>query len=79
MATMIDRALIKAKIDTSIDLNGTLKFADDDEMNDWGRPSIYFMASKGIIKGIGDNKFNPTGTATIEEALAIVLRCTETF
>ena len=48
-------------------------------MHDWGRPSVYSMASKEIIKGVGDNKFNPLGEAKVEEALAIALRCVEAY
>jgi len=44
-------------------------------MHTWGRPPIYFMSSKDIIKGVGENKFNPLGEAKVEEALAIALRC----
>jgi hypothetical protein len=75
MATMISRGLMKAGINTIIDLENITKFTDDDEMHDWGRPSVYFMAKEDIIKGVGDNKFNPLGEAKIEEALAISLRC----
>ncbi len=79
MATMLTRALTKAEINTEIDLNSVNKFADDSEMNDWGMPSIYFMSNNGIIKGIGDNLFNPQGNAKIEEAIAISLRSVNTF
>ena len=75
MATMVARTLEKAGIDVKIDLDSVLKFADDDLMHTWGRPPIYFMSSKDIIKGVGDNKFNPLGEAKVEEALAIALRC----
>ena len=79
MATMIDRAIIKARVDTKVDLETAPKFADDNEMHDWGRASVYYMVSKEIIKGVGDNRFNPLGEAKVEEALAIALRCVEVF
>lgn len=75
MATMVARTLEKAGIDTNIDLTIVQKFEDDSLMHDWGRPSVYYMANKEIIKGVGDNKFNPLGNAKVEEALAISLRC----
>ena len=37
------------------------------------------MSEKGIVKGVGDNKFNPLGNAKVEEALAISLRCVEIY
>ena len=76
MATMMARAYRKAGIDIKVDLDNVVKFVDDNEMHDWGRPSIYAMVSKGIIKGMDNNKYNPLGNAKIEEALAIALRCT---
>jgi uncharacterized repeat protein (TIGR02543 family) len=79
MATMLTRALSKAGINVSVDLESTKPFADDNDMHDWGRPSVYFMASKEIIKGIGDNLFNAVGNSKIEEAIAISLRSVETF
>ena len=79
MATMVDRALRKAGINITIDLENVIKFDDDNEMHDWGRPSIYAMAKEEIIKGIGNNKYDPLGVAKVEEALAISLRCIEMY
>ena len=79
MATMIDRALSKAGINITVDLEYVTKFDDDYEMHDWGRHSIYAMAKEEIVKGVGDNKFNPLGNAKVEEALAISLRCVEIY
>ena len=79
MATMLTRALNKAGIDTKVDLENATKFADDSDLNDWGRESVYFMAGKEIIKGVGDNRFNGLGNAKIEEAIAIALRSVEVY
>ena len=35
------------------------KFADDADISDWAKDSVYFMASKSIINGVGENKFAP--------------------
>ena len=43
-------------------------FADDDKISDWAKDSVYFMASNGIINGVGENKFAPSNTTTEEEA-----------
>lgn len=71
MATMMTRALAKAGKDTSVDLVMINKFADDNEMHDWSRESIYYMSSIEIIKGMGENKFGVLGNATREQALLI--------
>ena len=79
MATMMTRALTKAGIDTKVDLEKVTKFADDAEMHDWGKESIYYMSSIEIIKGIGNNAFNVLGNATREQALLISVRSAEKF
>ena len=79
MATMLTRALNKAGINTEYDITNATKFADDSNLNDWGRPSVYFMAKEEIIKGVGDNRFNGLGNAKVEEAIAITLRSVEIF
>ena len=43
-------------------------FADDADISDWAKESVYFMAANNIINGVGDNKFAPKNTTTEEEA-----------
>ena len=45
------------------------KFADDADISDFAKDSVYFMSSVGIIYGIGDNKFAPKNTTTQQEAI----------
>ena len=79
MATMMTRAIEKAGIDTKVDLDNMSKFADDNEMHDWGRESIYYMSSIEVIKGVGDNTFSVLGNATREQSLLISVRSAEKF
>ncbi|MBQ4110002.1 MAG: SGNH/GDSL hydrolase family protein [Clostridia bacterium] len=64
------------------------KFADDEQISDWAKNSVYFTVANGIIKGIGDNKFAPKNTteaeilsgyanASREQAIIIAARMTE--
>ncbi|MBO4331154.1 MAG: S-layer homology domain-containing protein [Oscillospiraceae bacterium] len=43
-------------------------FADDASISSWAKDSVYFMAAKEIIKGVGDNKFAPRATTSAEQA-----------
>ncbi len=43
-------------------------FADDADISDWAKDSVYFMAANGIINGVGENKFAPKNITTEEEA-----------
>ncbi len=79
MATMMTRALTKTGVNTAVDLNTTAKFADDGEMHDWGKASIYYMSSIEIIKGVGNNTFDVLGNATREQALLISERSASKF
>lgn len=49
-------------------------FDDDGSVSDWARDSVAFMSDKGIVSGMGDNCFDPQGSASIEQALSIALR-----
>lgn len=64
------------------------RFADDAQISDWAKESVYFMAANQIINGVGENKFAPANTtsaqeashyanATREQALAIAVRMVE--
>ena len=77
MATMISRALKAAGAKDVLDTFD--KFADDEDISEWAKESVYLMVQQSIIKGIGDNTFDPLGNAKIEEALAIALRCVEVY
>ena len=63
-------------------------FADDVQISDYAKDSVYFMAANGIIGGVGNNMFAPRAvtteeqargyaTATREQALAIAVRMVE--
>ena len=63
-------------------------FADDADISDWAKDSVYFMAANGIINGLGNNKFAPKNVtsadeangyanATREQALIIAMRMVE--
>ena len=77
MATMLTRALSKAGIDVSVDLDKVDKFADDSELHSWGKEAVYYMSNAEIIKGIGDNKFGVGGEATKEQSILISVRSTD--
>ncbi|MBR5163221.1 MAG: S-layer homology domain-containing protein [Schwartzia sp.] len=42
-------------------------FADDENISGWAKDSVYFMKAKGIIDGVGGNKFAPRAITDAEE------------
>ncbi|MCH5187785.1 MAG: S-layer homology domain-containing protein [Oscillospiraceae bacterium] len=43
-------------------------FDDDDQISDWAKPSVYFMAGYGIIQGVDATHFAPKNETTQQEA-----------
>jgi len=77
-ATMLTRVFKKVTMpgwDISADANFALTytkpaaFADDANISDWAKDSVYFMAANGIINGIGDNRFAPQNITPEEEKI----------
>ncbi len=52
----------------TINYSGVQKFADDAEISDYAKPSVYFMVKYNVLSGIGDNKFAPKNTTPAQEA-----------
>ncbi|MBE6574027.1 MAG: hypothetical protein E7652_06505 [Ruminococcaceae bacterium] len=48
-------------------------FSDDADVSLWARDAVYAVRSIGVVKGVGDNKFNPKGTATRSEAAQLMM------
>ncbi|ACI17337.1 hypothetical protein COPRO5265_0448 [Coprothermobacter proteolyticus DSM 5265] len=46
----------------------------DDIQGHWAQHDIELMAGLGIAKGVGDNKFNPDGSVTRAEFVALLVR-----
>ena len=74
-ATML--SCVHTKLGGEIPTVDATTFADDGEVSGYAKASVAFMADKGIVGGVGDNKFAPQGNATIEQALIIALRMFE--
>jgi len=77
-ATMLTRVYKKVTLNGwTLTTDGNFKlqytkptpFADDKDISDWAKDSVYFMAANGIINGVGNNKFAPKNTTASEEAL----------
>ena len=49
-------------------------FTDQGKISAYAKDSVAFMASKGILKGMGDGSFAPASSVTREQALAIAVR-----
>lgn len=89
-ATMLARTYAKS-MNTEAKPAGTAEvFADDLDISDWAKESVYFMVENAVINGIGDNRFAPKNTtpeqeaefyanSTREQSIAISVRMYEKF
>ncbi|NLT57545.1 MAG: S-layer homology domain-containing protein [Clostridiales bacterium] len=50
------------------------RYADDREIAPWARESVCWASQHHILRGIGDNRFAPKDTYTVEQAVATMLR-----
>ena len=83
LVTRQEAALMLSRVYTK--LGGTIPqaasttFADDIKISPWTglKDAIAFMSDNKIVTGKGDNRFDPLGNASIQEALIIALRMIE--
>ena len=77
LATMLCRVIKKygfegwtlaTDSDYYMNTDGAVLFADDADISDWAKPSVYYMSLHGIIKGIDETHFAPKNTTTQQEA-----------
>lgn len=74
-AVMLGR--VYAKLHGDIPTVSNTTFADDKDVADWAKSEVAFMSSKEVVKGVGDNRFAPTKTLPIEEAVVMANRMLE--
>lgn len=53
----------------TLNYSGVMKFADDSDISDYAKPSVYFMVKYGVINGVGNNMFAPKNTTSADEAI----------
>lgn len=66
MAVMLARAL---GADVSLSESG---FSDDSYISDYAKGAVSFVQKKGIMNGMGDNRFDPAGKVTRAQAAKVI-------
>lgn len=70
-ATILDRT--GAYLGITFNLSD-YNFADEANISDWAKVPVQNMSSAGIMKGIGEDRFDPKGTYTVEQAMVTLVR-----
>lgn len=53
----------------TINYSGVTKFADDTDISEYAKPSVYFMVKYNVLSGIGNNLFAPKNVTPGQEAV----------
>lgn len=71
-ATMLDR--LYAALGGQTELIADPAYADDAQLGDWARGSVYAMRQTGIMQGKENNQFCPTDGYTAEQSIVTIER-----
>lgn len=74
ICVMLARCISAALGDSKIASFKSVNFADRNLIADWACPSVDYAFSNNIIKGIGNDKIDPLGTTTCEQAILMIYR-----
>ncbi|PZT55484.1 hypothetical protein DN757_11945 [Paenibacillus silvae] len=72
MTVMLVRAL-----GLPVDSKSTLTFEDAEQVPAWAVPYISAAYHAGLVKGTGNNKFNPQAQATRAEVVTLLISASE--
>lgn len=56
----------------SMDCGEYTEFGDSEYISDYAKDSVYYLVSKGILNGTGENMFSPLGAATRAQAAKMI-------
>lgn len=52
--------------------SGSFRFADQEAISDYAKDAVSYYAEKGIVSGMGDNRFEPTQLSTRAQAAQLI-------
>ena len=79
MAVILLRTMKAMNPAADFSADGAEKFADDNMISAYARDGVYYSSKNGLLRGVGDNKFNPKGYSSREAAIIICLRAYEMY
>ncbi|MBP1989172.1 S-layer homology domain-containing protein [Paenibacillus eucommiae] len=79
IAVMLMRAIKSAKPATMLDSSKKSDMADEDMVAPWAIEAVRFASNYKVMNGIGENRIDPLGKTTREQAIVLVKRAYEAF
>ncbi|WP_245376080.1 S-layer homology domain-containing protein [Paenibacillus eucommiae] len=77
ICVMLQRAVQAAKPALAMDTSHKSTFADENSIAPWAIDAVRFASNLSIMSGIGDNRMDPLGKTTREQAIVLVKRAFE--
>lgn len=74
ISVMLYRTLQAAKPEYDYSGKYEYKFADYNMISTWAREAVGYLYGVGVTNGVGDNRFNPRGNTSREEAIVLAKR-----
>jgi cell wall-associated NlpC family hydrolase len=74
ISVMLYRILQAAKPEYDYSHTNEYIFADQNEISSWAEEAAGYLYGVEIVNGVGDNRFNPGGEPTREEAIVFAVR-----
>ncbi len=68
-----------AAANQSLEIGEREIFFDDEAVAGWAKKSVYTARALGVVQGVGDNLYEPLGTATREQALLMFKRVIDKY
>jgi len=79
ISVMLYRTLVAALPGLDMDASGVAPFPDEEVIAEWAIEEVRFANKHGIMRGVGENRIDPLGNTTREQAIALVTRMYDTF
>lgn len=70
-------ARVYAKVHGDIPKVANTAFADDGDIASWAKSEVAFMSGREIVNGVGENRFAPAKTLSVQEAVIMAYRMLE--
>jgi hypothetical protein len=77
ISVMLLRALKAAEPGASYSIVGAPALADENQIATWAFEAVKYMNKEGIMNGVGENRIDPLGNTTKEQAIALLKRLYE--
>lgn len=78
ISVMFDNLLKALNINPEVE-NEYLVFSDEAEISSWAKEAVQTLCKLNIMNGVGNNRINPKGNATIEQAIILSQKLYEQF